>query len=112
MLSWQIWQLMKCSLDTAVKRDSVTSHAKALGYTPTSAQAAKAYIDVTVNNANLASITMNPGHAYTTTINGINYQFVNITQRILQPTAGVYTYSNIPIYEGSWVTTRFTVDVS
>ena len=29
-------------LDTAVKRDSVTSHAKALGYTPTSAQAAKA----------------------------------------------------------------------
>ena len=99
-------------LDTAVKRDSVTSHAKALGYTPTSAQAAKAYVDVTVNNANLASITMNAGHAYTTTINGINYQFVNITERILQPTAGVYTYSNFPIYEGTWVTTKFTVDLS
>ena len=99
-------------LDTAVKRDSVTSHAKALGYTPTSAQAAKAYVDITVNNANTASITMNAGHAYTTTINGINYQFVNITQRILQPTAGVYSYSNIPIYEGTWVTTKFTVDLS
>ena len=29
-------------LDTSVKRDSVTSHAKALGYTPTSANAATA----------------------------------------------------------------------
>ena len=67
---------------------------------------------MTVNNATTASITMNPGHAFDTTIAGTSYQFVNITERILQPTAGVYTYSNIPIYEGSWVTTKFTVDVS
>jgi len=97
-------------LDTAVKRDSVTSHAKSLGYTPTSATAAKAIVDVTVNNANTASVTMNAGHAFNTTINGINYQFVNTTQRILQPVNGVYNYSSIPIYEGSWITSRFTVD--
>ena len=99
-------------LDTAVKRDSVASHAKALGYTPGSAKAPIAYVDVTVNNANTSSITMTAGHAFDTTISGTSYQFVNITARTLQPTAGVYTYSNIPIYEGSWVTTKFTVDTT
>ena len=97
-------------LDTAVKRNSVTSHAKTLGYTPTSVKAPVAYVDVTVNDANTASITMNAGHAFSTTISGTTYQFVNTTARILQPTAGVYTYSNIPIYEGTWVTTKFTKD--
>ena len=99
-------------LDTAVKRNSVASHAKALGYTPVSTKAPIAYVDVTVNNANTASIVMAPGHAYDTTISGTSYQFVNITSRTLQPTAGVYAYSNIPIYEGSWVTTQFTVDLT
>ena len=97
-------------LDTAVKRNSVSSHAKALGYTPTSVKAPVAYVDVTVNNANTASVTMNAGHAFSTTISGTTYQFVNTTARILQPTDGIYVYSNIPIYEGTWVTTKFTKD--
>ena len=99
-------------LDTAVKRNSVTSHAKALGYTPTSAKAAIAYVDVTVNDANTASVVMPAGYAFNTTISGVNYQFVNVTSRTLQPTSGVYTYSNIPIYEGSWVTTNYTVNLN
>ena len=99
-------------LDTAVKRDSVASHAKALGYTPGSSKAPIAYVDVTVNNANTASVTIAAGHAFDTTISGTSYQFVNITARTLQPTSGVYSYSNIPIYEGSWVTTKFTVDTT
>jgi len=99
-------------LDTAVKRNSVASHAKALGYTPTSTKAPVAYVDVTVNNANTATVTMAAGHAYNTTISGTTYQFVNITSRVLQPTAGIYVYSNIPIYEGTWVTTKFTKDVN
>ena len=99
-------------LDTAVKRNSVASHAKALGYTPTSSKAPKAVVSVTVNNANTAQITMAAGHAFDTTIAGTTYQFVNTTARTLQPTDGVYTYSEIPIYEGSWVTTKFTVDTT
>ena len=99
-------------LDTAVKRNSVTSHAKALGYTPTSAKAPIAYVDVTVNDANTASVVMPAGYAFNTTISGVDYQFVNVTSRTLQPTSGVYTYSNIPIYEGSWVTTNYTVDIN
>jgi len=99
-------------LDTAVKRNSVTSHAKALGYTPTSAKASIAYVDVTVNDANTASVVMPAGYAFNTTISGVGYQFVNTTARTLQSTAGVYTFSNIPIYEGSWVTTNYTVNLN
>ena len=99
-------------LDTAVKRNSVTSHAKSLGYTPTSTKAPVAYVDVTIQDANTAAVTMPAGFAFNTTIASVNYQFVNTTARTLQPTSGVYTYSNIPIYEGTWVTTTYTVDVS
>ena len=58
-------------LDTAVKRNSVTSHAKTLGYTPTSAKAPIAYVDVTVNDANTASVVMPAGYAFNTTISGV-----------------------------------------
>ena len=99
-------------LDTAVKRNSVTSHAKSLGYTPTSTKAPVAYVTVTVQDANTASVSMPAGFAFNTTIASVNYQFVNTTARTLQPTSGVYTYTNIPIYEGTWVTTTYTVDIS
>ena len=54
---------------------------KLLGYTPGSSKAPIAYVDVTVNNANTASITMAAGHAFDTTISGTSYQFVNTTAR-------------------------------
>ena len=38
-------------LDTAQKRNSVASHAKALGYTPVSIKAPTAYLEVQVNDA-------------------------------------------------------------
>ena len=101
-------------LDTAQKRNSVASHAKALGYTPTSVKAPVAYLKVQVNDASTPNITMPQGYGFTTTIDGVSYQFVNITERIIQPTNGLYVFgseSGIPVYEGTWVTTRFTVDV-
>ena len=102
-------------LDTAQKRNSVSSHAKALGYTPISVKAPIAYVKVQVNDATTSNITMPQGYTFSTTINGVTYQFVNITERIIQPTAGIYVFgatAGIPVYEGSWVTTRFTVDTS
>ena len=101
-------------LDTAVKRNSVTSHAKALGYTPTSVKAPVAYVKVQVNDANTASVIMPEGFYFSSTINGITYQFVNTTARTVSPSAGVYIFGEtdgIPIYEGTWVTTEYTVDV-
>ena len=102
-------------LDTAQKRNSVSSHAKALGYTPTSVKAPIAYVKVQVNDATTPNVTMPQGYAFSTTIDGVTYQFVNITERIIQPSAGIYVFGStagIPVYEGSWVTTRYTVGTS
>ena len=102
-------------LDTAQKRNSVTSHAKTLGYTPTSVKAPTAYLKVQVNDASTPNVTMPEGYAFTTTINGVSYQFVNTVERIIQPSTGIYVFGSdagIPVYEGTWTTTRYTVNVS
>jgi hypothetical protein len=101
-------------LDTSVKRDSVTSHAKALGYTPTSANAATASLKVQVNDANTTTLTMPEGFVFSTTINGVAYQFVNISARTINASAGEYIFGSdtlgISVYEGTWVTTKYTKD--
>lgn len=99
-------------LDTAVKRNSVVSHAKHLGYTPTSSKAPVAYLNVTANDATGGSLTMPAGHIFTTTISGTAYQFVNIISRTIQPSDGVYTFSNVAAYEGTYITTNFTHNTS
>jgi|21_taG_2_1085346.scaffolds.fasta_scaffold05869_2 hypothetical protein len=99
-------------LDTAVKRNSVVSHAKHLGYTPTSSKAPVAYLNVTANDATGGSLTMPAGHIFTTTISGTSYQFVNIISRTIQPSDGVYTFSNVAAYEGTYITTEFTHNTS
>jgi len=100
-------------LDTSVKRNSITSHAKALGYTPTSAKTPVAYIKIEVNDANSSTVKLPEGYIFTTSINGIDYQFVNIEDRSVNPIAGQYIFgptSGIPIYEGTWITTKYTVN--
>ena len=56
-------------LDTATLRSSVVSHAKKLNYTPRSARATKAFVNVQVNNSNLSSVTIDKGTKFTTSIN-------------------------------------------
>ena len=99
-------------LDTAVKRNSIISHAKRLGYTPTSTKAPVAYVDVTVNEISTGSLTMNAGTAFSTTASGTGYQYVTISDETLTPDNGIMTFSNLALYEGTYVTTTFTVDTS
>ena len=63
-------------LDSASLRSSIISHAKTLGYVPTSARAAKATVDVTLNTTTLATATMPAGTIFTTSVDGTDYQFV------------------------------------
>jgi len=97
-------------LDTATLRSSVVSHAKTLGYTPRSARAPVANIDVTINNSTLTSITIDKGTKFTTQIDGTTYAFVVNEDRTTTPTAGVLRFANLPIYEGTLVTAKYTVD--
>ncbi len=98
-------------LDTASVRSSVVSHAKTLGYIPNSPRAPIAYINLKLNNiGTLSSATIPLGTVFTTTIDDINYQFITIADHSTQNINGTLEFSNIPIYEGTYVTNRYTVN--
>ena len=97
-------------LDTATLRSSVVSHAKTLGYTPRSARAPIAYLDITLNNSTLTSATVSKGTKFTTQLDGTTYAFVVNEERTVTPSNGVLRFSNLAVYEGSLVTAKYTVD--
>jgi len=97
-------------LDSADIRNNIVSLAKMIGYTPSSPRAPMASIDVTLNNATGTSVTMSKGTIFTTSVNDVTYQYVNNSDVTITPIAGVYKFSSLPIYEGSLVTFKYTVD--
>jgi len=99
-------------LDSASLRSSVVSHAKTLGYEPTSATAPKALVDVTLNTTGVATATMSAGTVFTSTVDEVDYQFVTIADVTKSNTGAGIPFTNIDIYEGTYVTTRYTVDSS
>jgi len=98
-------------LDSSSLRSSIVSHAKTLGYTPSSARAAKAIVDVTLNT-NSDSLTMPAGTVFNTTVDGVGYKFSTITDVTKSNTGNSIPFLNTDIYEGTFVTTRYTVDSS
>ena len=99
-------------LDSADLRSSVVSLAKQVGYTPTSCTSSTATIDVLVNGASGATLTMSRGTKFTTTVDGQSYSFVNNADVSIPPAAGVYKFSNLVIYEGSYLNYKYTASTS
>ena len=99
-------------LDSADQRASVVSLAKQVGYTPKSATASQATIDVLVNNATGASITMSRGTTFTTTVDDTSYSFVNNAEVIITPSDGVYKFSNLVVYEGTYLNYKYTANTT
>ena len=97
-------------LDSADIRNNIVSLAKMIGYTPSSPRAPMASIDVQVNNATGSSLTMPKGTVFTTTVDNTSYQYVTNSDVTITPSNGVYKFSSLPIYEGSLVTFKYTVD--
>ena len=97
-------------IDTADMRNSIVSLAKALGYTPNSATAPYADINVVVNDAIGSTLVMSAGTQFTTTVNEVSYNFVTIGSNTISPIDNVYTFSNLKIYEGTYVTYQYTYD--
>ena len=98
-------------LDSSSLRSSVVSHAKTLGYVPTSARASKATVDVTLNT-NDTSATMSAGTVFNTTVDDVSYQFSTISDVTKSNTGNTIPFVGVDIYEGSFITTRYTVDSS
>jgi len=99
-------------LDSADLRSSVVSLAKQVGYTPTSCTSSTATIDVLVNNASGASLTMSRGTKFTTTVDGQAYSFVNNADVSINPVSNVYKFSNLVVHEGSYLNYKYTANTS
>ena len=97
-------------LDSADIRNNIVSLAKMLGYTPNSPRAPKASINVVVNNGTGTSITMAKGTVFTSTQNDTTYQYINNEDITTTPVDGVFTFSDVVLYEGTLVKFKYTVD--
>ena len=98
-------------LDSAQIRNNVVSRAKMLGYTPRSAQGPTATVKLTVVPDDAPdTITISADTQFVTTVDGVNYVYVNPAAAVINANAsGVYS-TNLEITEGSPFTYRFTVD--
>ena len=98
-------------LDTASLRSSAVSHAKTLGYEITSARAPMATINVSLKTDSNTK-TMPSGTAFSTTLDGVTYQFVTIADVTGQKFGNSVNFDAQKVYEGTYVTTRYTVDTT
>ena len=99
-------------IDSADLRNSVVSHAKHLGYTARSATAPYADLTVVVNDATGATLTAAQGTIFQTTVDGTTYNYLVKEDTTITPVSGVYTFSNLNVYEGTLVNNKYTVDTT
>jgi hypothetical protein len=101
-------------LDSATIRENVVSLARNIGFVPLSRRASKASISFIVTGINLRikTITLKAGVVCTGNLDNTSYIF-SIPEDI---TVGVANqeaiFSNVDIYEGTYLTKTFTVDTS
>lgn len=99
-------------LDSAALRRSIVSHAKSLNYIPTSRNAATAIIDVVVDPTpdTPASLTIPKGHVFTSALDGVDYSFVTLEALNIVPDGGIYSVSDLVIYQGELYTYQAIVN--
>ena len=100
-------------MDSATLRESIVSHAKHLNVIPTSTTAPTAKLNFTFTpSGSPTSLTILKNTKFTTSIDGVNYNFTTIKPSTIYPISGVYTATNIEIKEGNILTKKHTVNLS
>ena len=105
-------------LDTALLRDSVVSHAKMLGYTPVSAIAPRATVNLQIIRPvgdTTASLTLPRfTRLQSTPLNGVSYTFVNTQARTVDydPTCNRFCFDDLYIYQGQPLTYTFVYNAT
>jgi len=99
-------------LDSAVLRQSVVSHAKLIGYTPRSAVASQAYLNVTItktpgDNTRVLKIPRYTQFA-AQGANNTSYSFYTVDDTVyVQNNSSTFTFTNVLVKEGLPVTKSF-----
>lgn len=100
-------------LDSATLRDNVVARAKELGYTPRSAVAAAAAVNlnVTLSGVNLPqSVFLKRGNSFLTNVDETVYQYVLLddVQANVLPDNSI-NFTDVKIYEGLYISNTYTV---
>ena len=100
-------------IDSATLRENVVSLARNIGYTPRSSKSSRANISFIVNTANYSTkpqtITLNKGVVATSQAFGTENYVFSIMEDITVPVENdIATFSNIDVYEGTYVTAEFS----
>tara|TARA_R110000851_G_scaffold44817_1_gene110008 strand:- start:130 stop:2064 length:1935 start_codon:yes stop_codon:yes gene_type:complete len=98
-------------LDSSSLRSSAVSHAKSLGYEVSSARAPTATLNINLSTT-IASRTMPSGTAFTSNVDGTDYQFVTISDTTSTNTGSNIPFDSVTVYEGTYVTSKYLVDTS
>lgn len=100
-------------LDSAVLRNSVVSHAKMLNYTPKSAVAPKATVNLVVNQVTTSTLTLPKFTEFISeAIDGINYTFVTTDATTVNVVANTATFSDTVISQGIPSSYSYTVNTT
>jgi len=104
-------------IDSATLRENVVSLARNIGYVPRSRKAARANISfsVDVSNTTAVTVTLKAGAVLTSRSTGVNKKqnfIFSIPNDITVPvnSFGQAKFSNIEVYEGTYITQTYTVD--
>lgn len=101
-------------IDSATLRENVVSLARNIGFVPLSRRAAKANISfiVTGLNSSIQTITLKAGIVCTGSLDNTSYIFSIPEDITVNVSGGEAVFSEIDIYEGTYLTKTFTVDNS
>ncbi len=101
-------------LDSATLRDNVVSLAKQLGYTPKSITSPKAAVDLTITFTGTPpqKVNLKAGSGFVSNYDGSLYRFVLLEDNKVDVANNVASFTSLPIYEGSLITSNTTVDAS
>ena len=102
-------------LDSAIQRSSVVSHAKTLGYTPRSAIAPTAKINMNVYSVAASSLTLPQYTRFISeAIDGVNYTFLTTDSMTVNTntTSQIATFMDVELKQGIYNTNAFTVDLT
>lgn len=98
-------------IDTAIKRTSVVSLAKMLGYTPRSRTSAKAKVNIDVPKVNTvgSQLSIDSTVKFTATINGTVYTFNVNEEQTATVSGGVFSFTDVELIEGVGLSNVFTI---
>jgi len=98
-------------LDSAQLRDSVVSHAKSLGYVPSSISSAKAVVNVRLNVGSSAPafVVIPAKTKFNARCGNKTYTFYTHEAVTVTPINGVYTAYGVEIFEGSYLSEAYSV---